>query len=85
MIIRLLHSRIIIDFELSPEGSGYRARTRFAKFCNLSEPMSMFKEVADIKTADTLDLPRPKRMKLINQRESACCKEGCSYQKANEM
>ena len=48
------------SIELSPEGSGYRARTRFAKFTNLPELMSMFKEVADIKTADTLDLPRPK-------------------------
>ena len=48
------------NIELSPEGSGYRARTRFAKFTNLPELMSMFKEVADIKTADTLDLPRPK-------------------------
>ena len=48
------------SIELSPEGSGYRARTRFAKFTNLPELMSMFKEVADIKTADSLDLPRPK-------------------------
>jgi len=48
------------SIELSPEGSGYRARTRFAKFTNLPELMGMFKEVADIKTADTLDLPRPK-------------------------
>jgi len=48
------------SIELSPEGSGYRARTRFAKFTNLPELMSMFKEVADIKTADTLNLPRPK-------------------------
>jgi hypothetical protein len=45
--------------ELSPEGSGYRARTRFAKFYNLPELMSVFKDVADIKTADTLNLPRP--------------------------
>ena len=45
--------------ELSPEGSGYRTRTRFAKFNNLPELMNIFKEVADIKTADTLDLPRP--------------------------
>ena len=45
--------------ELAPEGNGYRARTRFAKFDNLPELMSMFKEVADIKTADMLDLPRP--------------------------
>lgn len=46
--------------ELTPEGSGYRAKTRFAKFYNLPELMSMFKEVADIKTADMLDLPVPK-------------------------
>lgn len=45
--------------ELAPEGTGYRARTRFAKFFNLPELMNMFKEVADIKTADTLNLPRP--------------------------
>lgn len=46
--------------ELAPEGTGYRARTRFAKFHNLPELMGIFKEVADIKTADMLDLPRPK-------------------------
>ena len=46
--------------ELAPEGTGYRARTRFAKFHNLPELMCMFKEVADIKTADMMDLPRPK-------------------------
>ena len=45
--------------ELAPEGTGYRARTRFAKFFNLPELMSMFKEVADIKTADQLHLPVP--------------------------
>ena len=45
--------------ELAPEGTGYRARTRFAKFFNLPELMNMFKEIADIKTADQLDLPRP--------------------------
>ncbi len=45
--------------ELAPEGTGYRARTRFAKFFNLPELMNMFKEAADIKTADTLNLPRP--------------------------
>ena len=45
--------------ELAPEGTGYRARTRFAKFFNLPELMSMFKEVADIKTSDQLDLPVP--------------------------
>ena len=46
--------------ELAPEGTGYRARTRFAKFFNLPELMTLFKEVADIKTADQLDLPTPK-------------------------
>ena len=45
--------------ELAPEGTGYRARTRFAKFFNLPELMNMFKEVADIKTSDQLNLPVP--------------------------
>ncbi len=45
--------------ELAPEGTGYRARTRFAKFFNLPELMNMFKEVADIKTSDQLHLPVP--------------------------
>ena len=45
--------------ELTPEGTGYRAKTRFAKFYNLPELMSMFKEVADIKTSDMLNLPVP--------------------------
>ncbi len=45
--------------ELAPEGTGYRARTRFAKFFNLPELMNMFKEIADIKTADQLNLPTP--------------------------
>lgn len=45
--------------ELAPEGKGYRPRTRFSKFFNLPELMSMFKEVADIKTADELNLPTP--------------------------
>ena len=45
--------------ELAPEGTGYRARTRFAKFFNLPELMTLFKEVADIKTADQLNLPTP--------------------------
>ena len=45
--------------ELAPEGTGYRARNRFAKFFNLPELMSMFKEVADIKTSDQLHLPVP--------------------------
>ncbi len=46
--------------ELTPEGTGYRAKTRFARFYNLPELMAMFKEVADIKTADMLNLPVPK-------------------------
>uniref|UniRef100_UPI00374ED87C helicase-related protein n=1 Tax=Streptococcus agalactiae TaxID=1311 RepID=UPI00374ED87C len=46
-------------FELSPEGTGYRQKTRFSKFYNLPELMSMFKEVADIKTSDMLNLPVP--------------------------
>lgn len=45
--------------ELAPEGTGYRARTRFGKFFNLPELMNVFREVADIKTADQLNLPRP--------------------------
>ena len=47
------------QMELAPEGSGYRLRNRFAKFFNLPELMTLFKEVADIKTADQLDLPTP--------------------------
>ena len=47
------------SIELAPEGTGYRARTRFAKFFNLPELMTMFKEVADIKTSDQLHLPVP--------------------------
>ena len=49
----------ITAIELAPEGTGYRAKTRFAKFHNLPELMSMFKEIADIQTADTLNLPTP--------------------------
>ena len=49
----------VTAIELAPEGTGYRARTRFVKFFNLSELMAMFKEVADIKTADQLHLPVP--------------------------
>ncbi len=50
----------VTAIELAPEGNGYRAKTRFAKFYNLPELMSMFKEVADVQTADMLDLPVPK-------------------------
>lgn len=50
----------VTAIELAPEGTGYRTKTRFAKFYNLPELMNMFKEVADIKTSDTLNLPLPK-------------------------
>ncbi len=49
----------VTGIELSPEGTGYRAKTRFARFYNLPELMSLFKECADIQTADLLDLPVP--------------------------
>ena len=49
----------VTALELAPEGTGYRARTRFAKFFNLPELMQMFREIADIKTADQLHLPVP--------------------------
>lgn len=50
----------VTAIELAPEGTGYRAKTRFARFYNLPELMNMFKEIADIKTADILNLPVPK-------------------------
>ena len=50
---------MVTAMELAPEGTGYRARTRFSKFFNLPELMSIFKEVADIKTSDELNLPKP--------------------------
>ena len=53
------YGETVTAIELSPEGTGYRARTRFAKFFNLPELMNMFKEVADIKTSDQLHLPVP--------------------------
>ena len=49
----------VTSIELAPEGTGYRARTRFARFFNLPELMTLFKETADIKTADVLNLPTP--------------------------
>lgn len=49
----------VTALELAPEGTGYRARTRFSKFFNLPELMNLFKEVADIKTSDQLNLPTP--------------------------
>ena len=50
----------VTALELSPEGTGYRSKTRFAKFHNIPELMNMFKESADIQTAETLNLPVPK-------------------------
>ena len=50
----------VTAIELAPEGTGYRAKTRFSRFYNLPELMSMFKEIADIQTADMLNLPVPK-------------------------
>ena len=52
----------VTALELAPEGTGYRARTRFSKFFNLPELMNLFREVADIKTADQLNLPTPEVM-----------------------
>ena len=73
--------------ELAPEGTGYRARTRFAKFFNLPELMSMFKEVADIKTSDQLHLPVPEakfetvvakpseiQKKMVQELSKTCCR-----------
>jgi N12 class adenine-specific DNA methylase len=51
---------MVTAIELVPEGMGYRAKTRFARFYNLPDLMNMFKEIADIKTADMLNLPVPK-------------------------
>ncbi len=53
------YGETVTAIELAPEGTGYRAKTRFAKFFNLPEVMTMFKEVADIQTADMLNLPVP--------------------------
>lgn len=63
-------------FELSPEGTGYRVKTRFSKFYNLPELISMFKEVADIQTADMLNLPVPEaHFKVIKTETSEEQKE----------
>ena len=53
------YGETVTAIELAPEGTGYRAKTRFAKFFNIPELMNMFREVADIKTADMLNLPVP--------------------------
>ena len=60
----------ITAMELAPEGTGYRMKTRFAKFNNLPELMAMFKEVADIKTSDMLNLPVPEK-ELVNVKVEA--------------
>lgn len=66
----------VTAIELAPEGTGYKAKTRFAKFYNLPELMSMFKEVADIQTAETLNLPVPKaNFKTITVKPSDIQKE----------
>ena len=49
----------VTALELAPDGSGYRMHTRFAKFINLPELLSMFRTFADVQTADMLNLPRP--------------------------
>ena len=53
------YGEVVTSIELAPEGTGYRAKSRFARFYNIPELMSMFKESADIKTADQLELPVP--------------------------
>ena len=54
------YGETVTAIELAPDGSGYRAKTRFAKFSNIPEMMAMFRQVADIQTADMLNLPVPK-------------------------
>lgn len=54
------YGETVMAIELAPDGSGYRAKTRFAKFSNIPEMMAMFRQVADIQTADMLNLPVPK-------------------------
>ena len=56
----------VTAIELSPEGTGYRAKTRFARFFNLPELISIFKEAADIQTSDMLNLPVPEA-EFINE------------------
>lgn len=70
---------IVTSLELSPEGTGYRMRNRFAKFTNLPELMTMFKDIADIQTPDMLNLPIPKlkdnKYKLISSEASEFTQE----------
>ena len=59
--------KITTAIELSPEGKGFRSKTRFAKFYNLPELISLFKEIADIKTPEMLNLPVPKAEYIISR------------------
>lgn len=74
-----MFGEVVTSLELAPEGSGYRLKSRFAKFNNLPELMSMFKKVADIQTADMLNLPVPKlkdnKYHLVAAEPSAFTKE----------
>ena len=63
-----MYGETVTAVELTPKGTGYRAKTRFAKFKNLPELMAMFKQVADIKTADMLNLPVPEVCLLYTSR-----------------
>ena len=66
-----IFGEVITTLELAPEGTGYRSKTSFARFNNLPELMAMFKEVADIQTADTLKLPVPKVAQHIVEIEAS--------------
>ncbi|GKX31399.1 hypothetical protein SH1V18_38790 [Vallitalea longa] len=74
-----MFGEVVTSLELAPEGSGYRLKSRFAKFNNLPELMSMFKNVADIQTANMLDLPVPKlkgeKYQLVAAKPSLFTKE----------
>ena len=72
----------VTALELAPEGTGYRARTRFSKFFNLPELMNLFKEVADIKTADQLNLPTPEAVSYTHldvYKRQACVRCAASW------
>jgi N12 class adenine-specific DNA methylase len=67
---------VVSSLELAPEGTGYRIKNRFAKFVNLPELMTMFKDIADIQTKDMLDLPVPK---LRDEKSIVIASEGSKY------
>jgi len=73
----------VTAIELAPEGTGYRSKTRFAKFHNLPELMALFKEVADIQTADTLNLPTPE-FENINDATTALVAMSAAYADAEK-